>query len=148
MDLLGLPVRWPIVGAPMAGGPSTPALAAAVSRAGGTRDFSPAGTSAPRPWHSDIAEVRHVGGVVLRREPLRPREAAEVDEAALDTYLDSLRPEAEAFGVDVVADMGRRPLPREARAPRTRSGAGRELHVRVSLVRRRRALCTGRSHAS
>ena len=36
MPVLGLPVRWPIIGAPMAGGPSTPALAAAVSDAGGT----------------------------------------------------------------------------------------------------------------
>ena len=35
MDLLGLSVRWPIVGAPMAGGPSTPMLTAAVSGAGG-----------------------------------------------------------------------------------------------------------------
>ena len=34
-EFLGLSVRWPIVGAPMAGGPSTPALAGAVSDAGG-----------------------------------------------------------------------------------------------------------------
>jgi nitronate monooxygenase len=57
MDLLGLPLRWPLVGAPMAGGPSTPALAAAVSKAGGL-GFVAAGYLSAKRLEQEIVEVR------------------------------------------------------------------------------------------
>ncbi len=99
MDLLGISVRWPIVGAPMAGGPSTPTLTAAVSRAGGL-GFLAGGYLTAEALAQQIAEVETLGvssfGVNLF-VPGNP----EVDEGALDTYLDSLRPEAERFGVEV-----------------------------------------------
>src|SRR5580704_18702946 len=56
-ELLGLPVRWPIVGAPMAGGPSTPRLAAAVSGAGGL-GFLAAGYLGAEAMGGQIEELR------------------------------------------------------------------------------------------
>src|SRR5438093_319322 len=52
-----LGIRLPIVGAPMAGGPSTPALAAAVSEAGGLGSLA-GGYSSPDRLRADIAAVR------------------------------------------------------------------------------------------
>jgi nitronate monooxygenase len=51
----------PIVGAPLAGGPSTPALAAAVSSAGGL-GFVAAGYKTPEAMAEDIAAVRALTG--------------------------------------------------------------------------------------
>jgi len=101
MDLLGLSVRWPIVGAPMAGGPSTPALAAAVSGAGGLGFLAGGYLSAPSLEH-DISEVRRLGASAFGVNVFVPGNP-EVDEAALSAYLESLRPEAEEVGVDLVA---------------------------------------------
>lgn len=56
-ELLG--VRYPIVGAPMAGGPSTPALAAAVSQAGGLGSLAGALLSAEM-LRDEIREVRRL----------------------------------------------------------------------------------------
>jgi nitronate monooxygenase len=85
----------------MAGGPSTPALAAAVSNAGAL-GFLAGGYLSAETLARDIAEARQFGassfGVNLF-VPGRPP----VDERALNAYLESLRPEADAFGVDVVA---------------------------------------------
>jgi nitronate monooxygenase len=53
--LLG--IKYPIVGAPMAGGPSTPELAASVSNAGGLGSLA-GGMSAPDAIRRDIAETR------------------------------------------------------------------------------------------
>ena len=50
-------MTWPIVGAPLAGGPSTPALAAAVCEAGGL-GFLAAGYKTASDVADDIAEVR------------------------------------------------------------------------------------------
>ncbi len=100
-EFLGLSLRWPIVGAPMAGGPSTPALAAAVSNAGGL-GFLAGGYLAVDVMEEQIREVRR-----LTRSPfgvnLFVPQSPDVDQAAVDAYLRSLRNEAEAFGVDVVA---------------------------------------------
>ena len=60
MDLLGISVRWPIVGAPMAGGPSTPTLTAAVNRAGGL-GFLAGGYLTAEALARQIAEVETSG---------------------------------------------------------------------------------------
>src|SRR5918996_4171948 len=52
-----LGIRLPIVGAPMGGGPSTPALVAAVSEAGGLGSLA-GGYLSPDRLRSDIAAVR------------------------------------------------------------------------------------------
>jgi nitronate monooxygenase len=52
-----LGIRLPIVGAPMGGGPSSPALVAAVSEAGGLGSLA-GGYSSPDRLRSDIAAVR------------------------------------------------------------------------------------------
>jgi len=99
MDLFGLPVRWPIVGAPMAGGPSTPALTASVSRAGGL-GFLAGGYLSAAALEQEISAVRALGATGFGVNLFVPGNA-EIDEVALETYVASLRPEAERFGVDV-----------------------------------------------
>jgi nitronate monooxygenase len=99
--ILGLPVRWPIVGAPMAGGPSTPALAAAVSEAGGL-GFLAGGYRSAGEMERQIGELRRLTSSPFGVNLFVPQ-SPEVDSVALDTYLESLRTEANAFGVDVVA---------------------------------------------
>ena len=54
-------LEHPIVQAPMSGGPSTPALAAAVSEAGGL-GFLAAGYRTPDAVRADIAELRALTG--------------------------------------------------------------------------------------
>jgi nitronate monooxygenase len=99
VEILGFRVRWPIIGAPMGAGPSTPALAAAVSDAGGLGFLAGAYLDAET-LHRDIDEIRHSTsspfGVNLF-VPGRPT----ADRESLDAYLASLRPEAQALGVDV-----------------------------------------------
>lgn len=81
----------------MAGGPSTPALAAAVSGAGALGSLA-AGYKSPEAVREEIHAVRErtdrpVGLNLLIAPP------AEVDPAALERYRESLRPEAERYGV-------------------------------------------------
>jgi len=81
----------------MAGGASTPALAAAVSEAGGL-GFLAAGYRSPEAVAGDADEVRArtsapFGVNVFVVEPYEP------DEAALSAYRRSLEPEASRFGV-------------------------------------------------
>jgi nitronate monooxygenase len=92
-DLLDVPV----VGAPLAGGPGTVALAAAVSEAGGL-GFLAAGYKAPGAVEAEIAELR-----ALTRRPFGlnvffPARDA-VDPRALAAYVESLRGEEERYGV-------------------------------------------------
>jgi nitronate monooxygenase len=101
MDLLGLSVRWPLVGAPMGAGPSTPALAAAVSGAGGLGFLAGAYLRAEALAH-DISEMRRLGVSSFGVNLFVPG-SRHVDDVALRAYIQSLRLEAEAFGVDVVA---------------------------------------------
>jgi nitronate monooxygenase len=86
----------PIVQAPMGGGPSTPALAAAVSAAGGL-GFLAAGYLAPERVREDIREVRaqteRPFGVNLF-VPSGPQTAG----TAVERYAALLRPEAERYG--------------------------------------------------
>lgn len=56
-----LGIRLPIVGAPMGGGPSTPALVAAVSEAGGLGSLA-GGYLSPERLRADIAAVRELTG--------------------------------------------------------------------------------------
>lgn len=90
-------LRRPVIAAPMAGGPSTPRLAAAVSGAGGL-GFLAAGMVPPDRMLAEIRQVRD-----LTREPFGvnlflPGDSS-VDHAALDAYAARLEPEARRWNV-------------------------------------------------
>jgi nitronate monooxygenase len=95
MDLSQL--REPIVQAPLAGGASTPRLAAAVTRAGGL-GFLAAGYKSPGALAQDVAELRSLTegpfGVNVFAAP-----GAEADGEALERYAQRLRAEADRYGV-------------------------------------------------
>ena len=86
-----------IVGAPLAGGPSTPALAAAVSEAGGL-GFVAAGYKTAADVACDIAEVRRATKRPFGVNVFFPARLA-VDEAAIEAYAERLEVEAERYGV-------------------------------------------------
>lgn len=86
------------MGAPLSGGPSTAALAAAVSEAGGL-GFLAAGYKTAATVADDVAEVRRLTAQPFGVNvffPVRER----VDEAALLAYAERLRGEAERYGVE------------------------------------------------
>lgn len=88
-----------MIGAPMAGGPSTPALAAAVSEAGGL-GFLAAGYKTPDAIAAEVEAVRSAtaapfGVNLFVNEPCQP------DPVALDSYRRSLEPEAARLGVEL-----------------------------------------------
>lgn len=96
LNLLDLAV--PVIGAPMAGGPGTPRLAAAVSGAGGL-GFLAAGYLTPERFAEEIGAAR-----TLNRGPLgvnlfvpQPCSASAAD---LDGYRRALAPLAARFGVE------------------------------------------------
>jgi nitronate monooxygenase len=101
VDLLGLVVRWPIIGAPMAGGPSTPELVAAVGDAGGVGMLA-AGYRSGEAMSGDIAQVRSRTRAPFGVNVFVPQDPV-VDDEAVAAYLATLRPQAEAFGVEVAA---------------------------------------------
>jgi nitronate monooxygenase len=89
----------PVVGAPMAGGPSTPALAAAVSEAGGL-GFLAAGYKTPDGVAAEVDAVRAVttapvGVNLFLVDPYEP------DQGSLDAYRRSLEPEAARLGAEL-----------------------------------------------
>lgn len=86
----------PIIGAPMAGGPGTPALAAAVSNAGGL-GFLAAGYLTAEKFADGIAAVRvaTTGPIGVNLFVPQPSLA---DRAALDRYREELTPLAESYG--------------------------------------------------
>ncbi len=93
---LGTPL--PIVAAPMAGGPTTTAMAAAVAQAGAF-PFLAAGYKSAEALSAEIEEVRSLGtpfGVNL----FVPGAAA-VDKAAFRTYAARIRPDAEVYGLEL-----------------------------------------------
>ncbi|MEU7753889.1 nitronate monooxygenase [Micromonospora sp. NPDC049101] len=97
-------LRHPIVAAPMAGGPSTPALVAAVSAAGGL-GFLAAGMIDTERLTADIAQVRArtdrpFGVNVFLPDP------GGVDEAAVRAYAERLAPQAAARGVRLGEPVG------------------------------------------
>jgi nitronate monooxygenase len=88
----------PIVVAPMAGGPSTPALVTAAAAAGGV-GFLAAGYRSPDAVAQDVGELRAsrlpYGLNIFVPSPPPP------DVAALEEYRRALRPEAERYGVEL-----------------------------------------------
>jgi nitronate monooxygenase len=89
----------PIVAAPMAGGPTTPALVAAVSEAGGL-GFLAAGYKTAQGVEAEIAAVRSATPLPFGVNLFYPTRD-ESDEAAIDAYARSLRAEEDRYGVSV-----------------------------------------------
>jgi nitronate monooxygenase len=87
----------PIVQAPMAGGPSTPALAAAVSNAGAL-GFLGAGYKTPDAVRDDLAATRAATACPFGVNVFAPSGAA-ADPDVVSSYAQRLRPEAERAGV-------------------------------------------------
>jgi nitronate monooxygenase len=92
-------LELPIVQAPMGGGPSTPALAAAVSEAGGL-GFLAAGYRTSDAVRSDIAELRGLTSRPFGLNIFVPGPASG-DAAALERYATALGEEADRLGVEV-----------------------------------------------
>lgn len=89
----------PIVGAPMAGGPGTPALAAAVSNAGGL-GFVPGGYLSAQQFADDIAAARKATTGPLGVNLFVPQPSV-ADWVALDYYAAELQEIAEHYQVEV-----------------------------------------------
>ncbi|MEI7716135.1 MAG: nitronate monooxygenase [Mycobacterium sp.] len=89
----------PIVGAPMAGGPGTPALAAAVSNAGGL-GFVPAGHLSAERFAEDVAAARAATTGPLGVNLFVPQPSV-ADWVQLDFYADELREIAGYYQVEV-----------------------------------------------
>jgi nitronate monooxygenase len=92
-------LRHPIVQAPLSGGPSTPALAAAVCEAGGL-GFLAAGYKDPATVRSEIDELRSLTGKPFGLNLFAPPGPA-ADPVALDRYAEELSGEAERYGVEL-----------------------------------------------
>jgi nitronate monooxygenase len=92
-------LEHPIIQAPMGGGPSTPALAAAVAEAGGL-GFLAAGYKTPDAVRADIAELRSLTGQPFGVNLFAPPGPA-ADPAVLDRYTAELGEEAERYAVDL-----------------------------------------------
>jgi nitronate monooxygenase len=90
-------LEHPIVQAPMGGGPSTPALAAAVSEAGGL-GFLAAGYRTPDAVRSDIDELRRLSSRLFGLSIFVPGPPSG-DAAALARYADAIAGEAARLGV-------------------------------------------------
>ncbi|WP_299168162.1 nitronate monooxygenase [uncultured Arthrobacter sp.] len=89
----------PIIGAPMAGGPTTPELAAAVSNAGGL-GFLAAGYRAPEDLEEQLRSVSTLTGGPVGVNLFVP-DSFQPDAALLDAYAQSLRAEAASLEVEV-----------------------------------------------
>ncbi|MEH1164246.1 nitronate monooxygenase [Micromonospora sp. CPCC 205539] len=97
-------LRCPVVAAPMAGGPSTPALVTAVSAAGGL-GFLAAGMIGVDRLVADVAEVRASSDRPFGVNLFLP-DAGTVDEAAIRAYADRLAPEARRRAVTLGEPSG------------------------------------------
>jgi nitronate monooxygenase len=91
-------LRHPIVLAPLAGGPSTPALAVAVSEAGGL-GFLAGGYRTAEAMADEIREVRAQTAAPFGVNLFVPG-SGEVDDRAVRAYAERLREEAARYGVD------------------------------------------------
>ncbi|MFC4016462.1 nitronate monooxygenase [Micromonospora sp. GCM10011542] len=103
MSLLST-LRCPIVAAPMAGGPSTPALVAGVSAAGGL-GFLAAGMIGTDRMVADVAEVRARTDRPFGVNVFLPGDT-DVDEAAVRAYAQRLAPEAARHAVTLGEPTG------------------------------------------
>ncbi|MFE7526405.1 nitronate monooxygenase [Kitasatospora sp. NPDC057542] len=93
----------PVIGAPMAGGPSTPELVAAVNRAGGL-GFLAAGMKTAAGMSEQIAAVRKATDRPYGVNLFVPGPPG--DRAAVAAYRERLRPEAERWGVTLPEEIG------------------------------------------
>jgi len=102
--LAGLGLTHPVLAAPMAGGPSTPALVVAAARAG-SLGLLAAGYKTPQLLSEQIAEVRRQGvgfGVnVFAPNPVP------VDHEAFARYAAEVQPDADRYGIDLGARQPR-----------------------------------------
>lgn len=89
----------PVVAAPMAGGPSTPTLAAAVSNAGGL-GFVAGGYRSPRQLADDITAARSNTSGPLGVNVFVPQ-PSNADMVLLDDYAELLEPLADYYGVEL-----------------------------------------------
>jgi nitronate monooxygenase len=94
-------IRVPIVQAPLAGGPSTPELAAAVAGAGGL-GFLAAGYRAPDDVRGDLARVRALTDGPVGVNLFAPG-AGPADPADVRRFAEAIRPAAETAGVELGA---------------------------------------------
>jgi nitronate monooxygenase len=92
-------LEHPIVLAPLAGGPSTPALAAAVCEAGGL-GFLAAGYKTAESVSADIEELRRRTGRPFALSLFVPSERV-AERAVVTRYAESLRAEAEHYGAEL-----------------------------------------------
>ena len=90
-------LKLPVIQAPMAGGPSTPALAAAVS-AGGGLGFLAAGYKTAAAVQAEIEAVRALTDAPFGVNLFVPQPPV-ISHDALQRYARSLAPDAERFGV-------------------------------------------------
>jgi nitronate monooxygenase len=97
-------LRRPVVAAPMAGGPTTPALAAAVSNAGGL-GFLAAGMLTPERMTADIRQVRTLTDQPFGVNVFLPGDQP-VDRQAIDEYATGLALEAQRWGVRLGEPVG------------------------------------------
>jgi nitronate monooxygenase len=97
-------LRRPVVAAPMGGGPSTPALAAAVSDAGGL-GFLAAAYLSPQRLADDIAQTRRLTGRPFGVNVFSPVPPP-ADQAAVLAYAERLAPIARQWGVTPGAPVG------------------------------------------
>jgi nitronate monooxygenase len=91
-----VPSRLPIVQAPMAGGPSTPALAAAVAAAGGF-GYVAAGYLSPDALETALRRTRELSAAPIGVNVFVPGPPA-ADRAAITAYAERLAPLAERLG--------------------------------------------------
>ncbi len=92
-----------VIGAPMAGGPGTPALAAAISEAGGL-GFLPAGYRTATQVDADLAALRQLTGKPFGVNVFLP--GGPVDEAAVRGYAAALAGDAARWGVALGDPVG------------------------------------------
>ncbi|QRY63540.1 nitronate monooxygenase [Gordonia sp. PDNC005] len=92
-------LRVPIVGAPMAGGTSTPALTAAVSEAGGF-GFHGGAYVSPETLRADVRSIRELTDQPFGVNLFVP-EQVDVDDLEFAAYRERLTPLAERAGVDL-----------------------------------------------
>lgn len=93
-------LQVPIVGAPMAGGPSTPGLVAAVANAGGL-GFLAAGYLTPEKLKADIAAVRSAGIKTFGVNLFVPEDGQVLDTEDIARYRALLQPYADDLGVEL-----------------------------------------------
>ena len=98
MDAMILPSELPIIQAPMAGGPSTPQLTAAVARAGGF-GFLAAGYLSPDQLVDLIDATRAISQVPFGVNIFCPTDPAERD--VVRRFAQVIRPESERLGVSL-----------------------------------------------